>query len=391
MADENDPTGTGQPVTTRRGLLASAAGLAGGAAVGSRVIGSASGRPTNEMFIDDVTASSISFSYVSSATPIQIRWDDYVFWVETPDSPETVGRPPIAPDRTYEIEVDQGDPSTTVSETLDPAIVTTPPADSPAPGGPEFRWATFDVTETEVVVGWTAAGDETNRVHVGAAPVTDRVVEPPVTHATAADGQATLTGLDPETAYFLQAWTETVENGEVVAESAPIEAEVTTAGSIAPPGDLSLAPAEGGIDLSWTAPAESVERYAVRVVPDNLEGVFRSVPASETSVTIDALPPGSVVDVSVEAVTGDGRSVPARAVVRTAPDVPQIDGVRPRDLDGDGIHADFNGNGRIDFPDVNRYFQHADDRILEEHTALFDINGDGQIDLQDPLTLFEWV
>ncbi|AWB26957.1 cellulase family glycosylhydrolase [Halococcoides cellulosivorans] len=73
------------------------------------------------------------------------------------------------------------------------------------------------------------------------------------------------------------------------------------------------------------------------------------------------------------------------------PTPPAIDGTVPQDVDGDGLYEDFNANDKLDFPDVNTLFQHTDSPSVQENAALFDIDGDGGVDLQDVLALFETV
>ncbi|MFW6436921.1 MAG: dockerin type I domain-containing protein, partial [Halococcoides sp.] len=51
----------------------------------------------------------------------------------------------------------------------------------------------------------------------------------------------------------------------------------------------------------------------------------------------------------------------------------------------------FNGNGRVDFPDVNRFFQHTDSSAVQDNVEAYDFTGDGEITLQDVMALFEQV
>ncbi|AWB26859.1 rhamnogalacturonan lyase family protein [Halococcoides cellulosivorans] len=81
----------------------------------------------------------------------------------------------------------------------------------------------------------------------------------------------------------------------------------------------------------------------------------------------------------------------AGSVTDDSTDLDPVDGRVPRDLDGDGIHEDINGNGKLDFPDVNAFFQHSDRPVLDDHTAAYDVTGDGVVDMQDVLALFELI
>ncbi|AWB28560.1 endo-1,4-beta-xylanase [Halococcoides cellulosivorans] len=68
---------------------------------------------------------------------------------------------------------------------------------------------------------------------------------------------------------------------------------------------------------------------------------------------------------------------------------PAVDGVVPRDLDEDGVYEDLSGNGRLDFPDVNRLFQNAETDTVQSNLMYFDVTGDGSVDQQDVLVLFD--
>ncbi|MFB6162423.1 MAG: glycoside hydrolase family 5 protein [Halococcoides sp.] len=68
-----------------------------------------------------------------------------------------------------------------------------------------------------------------------------------------------------------------------------------------------------------------------------------------------------------------------------------IEGTVPVDGDGDGLHEDFNANGRVGFPDVNRFFRHSDTDAVQNHTAAYDFTGNDKISLQDVMALFQRV
>ncbi|AWB26390.1 right-handed parallel beta-helix repeat-containing protein [Halococcoides cellulosivorans] len=61
----------------------------------------------------------------------------------------------------------------------------------------------------------------------------------------------------------------------------------------------------------------------------------------------------------------------------------------PTDPNGDGLYEDIDGDGRWTFVDVNLFFQHSDEPVIRNHTAAYDFDGDGEISLQDTLSLFE--
>jgi hypothetical protein len=62
--------------------------------------------------------------------------------------------------------------------------------------------------------------------------------------------------------------------------------------------------------------------------------------------------------------------------------------VPPRDIDGDGLYEDVNGNGRQDFADVVVFFNHLAWCAANEPTAAFDFNRNGRIDFADVVTLY---
>ncbi|WP_159077055.1 cellulase family glycosylhydrolase [Halococcoides cellulosivorans] len=62
----------------------------------------------------------------------------------------------------------------------------------------------------------------------------------------------------------------------------------------------------------------------------------------------------------------------------------------PTDPDGDGLYEDVNENGKVDFNDVNELFQRITAAGIEDDRR-FDFTGDGTVDVQDVLALFEMV
>ncbi|MFB6162219.1 MAG: hypothetical protein ABEJ86_02095 [Halococcoides sp.] len=68
-----------------------------------------------------------------------------------------------------------------------------------------------------------------------------------------------------------------------------------------------------------------------------------------------------------------------------------IEGTIPTDPDGDGLYEDFDADGRVAFPDVNRFFQNSDTAAVQNHVEAYDFTGDGTINLQDVMALFRTV
>jgi PKD repeat protein len=78
------------------------------------------------------------------------------------------------------------------------------------------------------------------------------------------------------------------------------------------------------------------------------------------------------------------------AVIGQAPAVLTIPGQAnaPTDFDGDGLYEDMNGNGGLDFNDVQIFFRQMDWIAENEPVALFDFNHNSGIDFNDIQLLF---
>jgi subtilisin family serine protease len=61
----------------------------------------------------------------------------------------------------------------------------------------------------------------------------------------------------------------------------------------------------------------------------------------------------------------------------------------PKDLNGDGMYEDINGNGRMDFNDVVVFFSNFEWIAANEPVAAFDFSKNGRIDFTDIVKLFE--
>jgi PKD repeat protein len=74
-------------------------------------------------------------------------------------------------------------------------------------------------------------------------------------------------------------------------------------------------------------------------------------------------------------------------VVHVFPTMPGMD-APAKDLDGDGMAEDINGNGRLDFDDIVRFFKNINSQEVQGHVQDFDFNGNGFIDMDDIVKLF---
>jgi len=61
----------------------------------------------------------------------------------------------------------------------------------------------------------------------------------------------------------------------------------------------------------------------------------------------------------------------------------------PKDLNGDGVYEDINGNGRLEFADVSLFFKYMDWIKANEPAAAFDVSGNAKIDYSDLVKLFQ--
>ncbi len=72
------------------------------------------------------------------------------------------------------------------------------------------------------------------------------------------------------------------------------------------------------------------------------------------------------------------------AVLQPFPGLPLI----PRDLTGNGLYTDINGNNRLDYNDLTVFFQNLAWAKTAQPTECFDFNGNGWLDYNDVITLF---
>lgn len=63
-------------------------------------------------------------------------------------------------------------------------------------------------------------------------------------------------------------------------------------------------------------------------------------------------------------------------------------GVPSLDNDGDGLCEDVNGNTRIDFDDIVKFFQNIDSAEIQNNSSRYDFDGNGLADMNDVVVLF---
>lgn len=77
--------------------------------------------------------------------------------------------------------------------------------------------------------------------------------------------------------------------------------------------------------------------------------------------------------------------------VRYVSTLDPIDGTVPVDLNGDGLYRDISGDGAVNFPDLNTFFQHSDQPVVTDHVPAYDFEPSDGINLQDVMALLEEV
>jgi len=68
---------------------------------------------------------------------------------------------------------------------------------------------------------------------------------------------------------------------------------------------------------------------------------------------------------------------------------PPIDGHQPKDLDGDGLFEDVNGDNSFNFGDVVFFFKNFDKPEIQDYLEFYDFNGDGSVNFGDVIALFQ--
>ena len=108
------------------------------------------------------------------------------------------------------------------------------------------------------------------------------------------------------------------------------------------------------------------------------------------------IPGNTNVVITVESMDDDGGNQINSNIINTQLEVISVTtfptmSLPPTDPDGDGLYEDINGNGRIDFDDVVKYFNYLEWIPNNEPIPSFDFNGNGRIDFDDIVKLFNKV
>jgi len=94
--------------------------------------------------------------------------------------------------------------------------------------------------------------------------------------------------------------------------------------------------------------------------------------------------------VRVTVTDDDGAIGSASMTIHVMPTCPTLPGLASpsQDLDGDGLCEDINGNGRLDFDDVIQLFEHITAPEVVNNAEVFDFNHNGRVDMSDIIELF---
>jgi secreted PhoX family phosphatase len=119
----------------------------------------------------------------------------------------------------------------------------------------------------------------------------------------------------------------------------------------------------------------------------------RDVPLASLTLRGDAT---GTTDLEVEVArmdddAGDAIDVEARSGLLVTGPPTVTGGSAPTDPDGDGLYEDLNGNGRLDYGDIELLFSNFDADSVTMNESAYDFNENGQLDFDDIVDLYEEV
>ena len=95
---------------------------------------------------------------------------------------------------------------------------------------------------------------------------------------------------------------------------------------------------------------------------------------------------------SIDSDAGEVINVESRSgLAITGPPSVGSNGSSPTDVDGDGLYEDVNGNGRVDYADVELLFNELDNDTVTSNTRAFDFNQNDRLDYDDIVRLYQEV
>jgi PKD repeat protein len=172
-------------------------------------------------------------------------------------------------------------------------------------------------------------------------------------------------------------------------------AEVTV--SVSNPEVASITGVEFSEGLGLTESSMSNDGSAVTIraadTDRNVQAGGRHVPLATLTVRGDST---GTTDLQVgvnQMDNEDGNPIDANArtgVLVTGP--PTVTGgSAPTDPDGDGLYEDLNGNGRLDYEDIEILFSNFDADSVTMNESAYDFNENGQLDFDDIVDLYQKV
>nr|WP_222844841.1 alkaline phosphatase PhoX [Haloplanus rubicundus] len=172
-------------------------------------------------------------------------------------------------------------------------------------------------------------------------------------------------------------------------------AEVTV--SVSNPEVATISGVEFPDDLGLTERSVSSDGSTVTIrVADtdrNVQAGGRNVPLATLTVRGDSTGTTDLQVAVGQMDDEDGNAVGANArtgVLVTGP--PTVTGgAAPTDPDGDGRYEDLNGNGRLDYEDIEILFSNFDADSVAMNESAYDFNENGQLDFDDVVDLYEEV
>jgi|GEM_PF-246231 len=304
--------------------------------------------------------------------------------------------------------------------------------DTSAPTSPS-NLATADATQTTVDLSWDAATDDVGVDHYVVTVDGEQFT-------TTSTTSVTVDGLTADTNYEFgvravdaagnASATATVTGATIPEASGPVLSiefpdgnSVRADGTI--DGQVTLSQAADGlagfdvtVSLADTAVATITDASVASAFPSNLQSV--SIAADGSDVTLEATDANDQIEsgatdvalgtitftpqsagetdvaTAIDQIDADGGSLIEPTVEGGRLTVTQVldaigDNPAPTDPDGDGLYEDINGNGRIDANDVVVLFNHREDSAITDQIEYFDFNGNGRdvLDFDDINELFE--
>ncbi len=143
-----------------------------------------------------------------------------------------------------------------------------------------------------------------------------------------------------------------------------------------------IAPDGSSVELSFVDVGGAVQPGATDVPLATLDVVGRGTGTADLQVSVDRF----------QAENGDDLEVATRnGLVVVGP--PQVPGgaAPPTDPDGDRRYEDVNGNGRMDYDDVVTLFESFESDAVGMNVAAYDFNDNGKLDFDDVVELYEEV